>query len=435
MEFDADWDAKNLLVVFCVTCMKRDAQLIAAMTVNVSLWWCLRKYWRLVIVTFTNDDDVQEKLQEHLKLAIESGNVVLASGGEAGRLLAVGGNLTHRPEWMPETPLNFGSAESQKQAGSVMPPLIYWHASVAKNSSHMAAIFAFEGEKKLLINLDCDQLVPAAYVRAALNAYSNNYEVKGFCLSCSDNGALTGRLGYHADDFLHINGYDERGPPSSGQDLDIRRRMDMMARQNGLNPKVTHVWLNTKELCGVALPNDFADTSIVHDRGYSKVVNCDPAILATLNTEPSKLWTEMKEKSQDYWKKLWHYCVIRRNLDVSKEKAGLGSWWAITARRFTRPENMLLSSPANVSSAAASQGDVDMPPVGLELQSGRQVPQRAQSMECCEKAITVEVLTIGVAEMKWKFDTSISSLGRRSEHGYCVLLDVVVTSCTFRITP
>ena len=59
MELDDDWDAKNLLVVFCVTCMRRDAQLIAAMTVNVSLWWSLRKYWRLVIVTFTKDEDVQ----------------------------------------------------------------------------------------------------------------------------------------------------------------------------------------------------------------------------------------------------------------------------------------------------------------------------------------------------------------------------------------
>ena len=128
--------------------MRRDAQLIAAMTVNVTLWWSLRKYWRLVIVTFTQDDDVQEELQKHLKLAIESGNVVVASGGETGQLLAIGGNLTCRPTWMPETPLNFGPAGSQKQASSVMPPLIYWHASVAKNSSHMAAIFAFKDAKK-----------------------------------------------------------------------------------------------------------------------------------------------------------------------------------------------------------------------------------------------------------------------------------------------
>ena len=147
MELDDDWDAKNLLVVFCVTCMRRDAQLIAAMTVNVSLWWSLRKYWRLVIVTFTKDEDVQEMLQKHLKLAIESGNVVLASGGETGHLLAVGGNLTCRPTWMPEMPQNFGPAGSQKQENSVMPPLLFWHASVAKNSSHMAAIFAFKDEK------------------------------------------------------------------------------------------------------------------------------------------------------------------------------------------------------------------------------------------------------------------------------------------------
>ena len=147
MERFDDFDAKNLLVVFCVTCMKRDAQLIAAMTVNVTLWWSLRKYWRLVIVTFAKDDDVQEELQKHLKLAVESGNVVLASCGEAGHLLAVGGNLTCTPTWMPERPHNFGPAGSQKQAGSVMPCLQFWHASVAKNSSHMAAIFAFQGEK------------------------------------------------------------------------------------------------------------------------------------------------------------------------------------------------------------------------------------------------------------------------------------------------
>ena len=251
--------------------------------------------------------------------------------------------------------------------------------------------------------------------------------MKGFCLSCAENGPFTGRLGYHADDFLDINGYDEKGPPSSGQDVDIRKRMESLAKQKGLDPKLTHVWLYTKEICGVALPNDFENTTTVHDRGYSKVVNCDPVLLATLNTEQDNLWNAMKINGQQYWKKLWQHSVIRRNLDVSKEKAGLGSWWALTARSLTRPENMFLSCPANVPSAAASQGDVDMPPVGLELQSGRQVPQRAQSMECCEKAITVEVLTIGAAELKWKFDTSISSLGRRSEHA--IVCSWVLSSC------
>ena len=64
-----------------------------------------------------------------------------------------------------------------------------------------------------------------SHVRAALNEYWKNYEVKGFCLSCAENGPFTGRLGYHADDFLDIRGYDEKGPPSSGQDVDIRKRM------------------------------------------------------------------------------------------------------------------------------------------------------------------------------------------------------------------
>ena len=83
-----EYDVNDLCIVFCVTCLRREEQLLTAMMLNLSLWWSLRKYWRLVIVTFAEDKDVQRQLQQLMKLPIEAGNVVLCSGGESGLQLA-----------------------------------------------------------------------------------------------------------------------------------------------------------------------------------------------------------------------------------------------------------------------------------------------------------------------------------------------------------
>ena len=64
------------------------------MMLNLSLWWSLRKYWRLVIVTFAEDKDVHRDLQRLMRLPIETGNVVLCSGGECGKQLAANKNAS-----------------------------------------------------------------------------------------------------------------------------------------------------------------------------------------------------------------------------------------------------------------------------------------------------------------------------------------------------
>ena len=131
-----EFDENNVRVIFCVTCLKREQQLMAAMAMNVCLWWTLRKYWRLVIVTFCNDATLQADLQKLLKVPIESGNVVLASGGTAGEQISQPGKPTDRPGWMPRLP-----GEKKEKVWSkmtAMPKLEFWHASVAKNSAHMA---------------------------------------------------------------------------------------------------------------------------------------------------------------------------------------------------------------------------------------------------------------------------------------------------------
>ena len=99
------YDADDLRIIFCVTCFKREDQLVAAMMVNISLWWSLRKYWRLVIVTFADDWQVQRQLQRLMKLPTDTGNVVLASGGDTGQHLARSMSVTDRPFFMPQQPL------------------------------------------------------------------------------------------------------------------------------------------------------------------------------------------------------------------------------------------------------------------------------------------------------------------------------------------
>ena len=130
-------------MIFCVTCLGREDQLLTATLVNCPLWWTMRAHWRLVIVTFGEDERAVRMLRDLAAPAIASGNLVLASGGKAGVARAMSGAVVaprDMPHWMPEKP-NPSVCESEKEASrGGMPRLQYWHASVAKNTSHMVGI-------------------------------------------------------------------------------------------------------------------------------------------------------------------------------------------------------------------------------------------------------------------------------------------------------
>ena len=185
---------------------------------------------------------------------------------------------------------------------------------VLRRTLHMALLALHSPVKSLLVNLDCDQIVPTAYVEAALQAFHQHQDTVGFCLVCSAMGALTGRLGYRMIDFVGIGGYDEAGPPSSGQDVDIRRRLTFLAEKVGVTRSAGAVWLESREVCGVALPNDFGDITKANDRGYSKVRNCDPDVLSKLGCDATRMWETMRTRSQSYWDKLWKKKDIYRSL-------------------------------------------------------------------------------------------------------------------------
>ena len=413
----SEYDATDLRLVFCVTCLRREIQLVTAMVLNVSLWWSLRKYWRLVIVTFADDNVLQCELQELLKLPIETGNVVLCSGGDCGKQLAAKKMATDRPDWMPRL-------STDVPAGGIvcspvqMPFMNYWHACTAKNSSHQAGIYCFPGRGSLLINLDCDQVVPIAYVEAALQTFHQNRKLTGFCLCCEAAGALTGRLGYRQEDFIFIGGYDEDGPPSAGQDVDIRTRLFQHGANRGCKPKEVK-WLKTTEVCGCALPNDFRDITPNHDRGKSKIVNCDPHFLDKFGCDLTKVWETMRVSSwKAYWKPLLDKQVIVRNVDVKSKKAGLGAWWVVIARNVGSHLDTQYFDEAHGRPAAGS-ADVDMvnqAPIAARVSSGP-----AQLLVGRDVGIPVKIFIVGASEMQYKTRTRISSLGR--SNGY----DVVVS--------
>ena len=191
-------------VLFCVTCFKREEQLKKALPLNLVCLAPYRHSVKIVLVTFGPDQALQDWLQNELAWALEEGLLKLGSGGEASDL------GTDSP------------AGSWATRDGHIPRLTSWHASVAKNTSHKAAIYfaAKSLEKTLLVNLDGDNLVGPEYLAAVAKtalASKNSWHGKACTAVTCGVGALTGRMAYWALDFLAICGYDqERGVRPSG---------------------------------------------------------------------------------------------------------------------------------------------------------------------------------------------------------------------------
>ena len=181
-------------VVFCISSYRREQQLKKALPLNLACLAPYRQQVRVVVVTFGPDVGLQEWLRSNLEWAVEEGLLQLASGGDASGTAppAHVGSWSHRPGML------FGA----------------WHASVAKNTSHLVALQTCKKDlsKTLLINLDNDNLVGNSYlsasVEAALSCKRNWHGGACPAVSCG-TGSLTGRLAYWALDFCALYGYDQ----------------------------------------------------------------------------------------------------------------------------------------------------------------------------------------------------------------------------------
>ena len=105
--------------------------------------------------------------------------------------------------------------------------------------------------------------------------------------------------------------------------------------------------------------------------------------------------------------------MIKRNTFLGGLKHTIGSWWVVTARTEIPTEDSQFDRQSSVAAAVSSQEDEDIQlDDGLELRSPRHVPQKAQSSVWLDTGMTVQVFIIGAAELKWKIDSRIASLGR-----------------------
>jgi hypothetical protein len=181
-------------VTFCVCSFKREEQLKKALPLNLACLAPYRHQVRVVVVTFGPDAALQEWLMSRLAWAVEGGWLQLAPGGNApGTALPA-----HVGRWVQKAGVEFEA----------------WHASVAKNSSHLVALMTSQKDlsKTLLVNLDNDNLVGVAYLGAVAEAAltCKNSWHGGACPSIGcGSGSLTGRLAYWALDFCAVFGYDQ----------------------------------------------------------------------------------------------------------------------------------------------------------------------------------------------------------------------------------
>lgn len=201
--------------------------------------------------------------------------------------------------------------------------LRYWHASTAKNTSHMFAISSEIARRRrpagslpptarlvasasssssiwaaeppnvkqveavlrnlALINCDCDNVFDDEFVVGTLEALMAARQVSAASVQAApplcpaayasgDQACLTGRVAYWASDFLRIGGYDEEpGVVGSGyQDRDICLRLQKATGNSGAKrglPLTKSVGLGVKNRIGATTKED---------RGPIKVENCNP---------------------------------------------------------------------------------------------------------------------------------------------------------------
>ena len=203
VEAPAPWhDSERLQeVLFCVTSYHREDQLKKTLALNLACLAPYRRHVQVVLVTFGPDTDLQHWARTSLRWAVEQKLLRLAASGTAPEQLAEDGRWREKPG---------------KQ-------FLSWHAAVAKNTSHAAALkdSSYDLDKTLLVNLDNDNLLGISYLgataEAALACKSSWHGRACPAITCG-TGSLTGRLAYWALDFAALGGYDEEaGSSPSGQ--------------------------------------------------------------------------------------------------------------------------------------------------------------------------------------------------------------------------
>ena len=346
-------------VVSISTNMGRTKQALVAHLFNAVTSFAYLVHMKFVLACFGEDEEAVNLLRTIFAPLINLGVFIIASGGAAGIRMSKVREVRDMPLWMPHLP------EQVVLPGQVpMPYQQHWHSSICKNAAHMVARHLYAAHAHLYINTDCDNFWPTVYLDNIVSIFLNSEHKTGLMIKPAGNvdGGLTGRMAYRPEDFWRIGGYDELLSPSGGQDVQLKSRLGLYAAKEGTGP-ANHS-IKGYALCGGCFPNDFSNTRVRHDRGWSKVCNVDPAVLASFCLPPEKIWHKMNAVN---WTKNIGPSLTNGQWESNRKmqdgKAQLGCWWNIMPKcRVIKPdviENVPLiqwpstSDPSSSSAAAA----------------------------------------------------------------------------------
>lgn len=165
-----------LTVALCIATMNRLWQLRRALPLNLLHCWPHRKWVRIHVVDFGSTDTTQEWLLRRCQAAIDCGLLVVYASDQ----------------------------------------LPFWHASVAKNTSHMVAT------EDILVNLDGDNLIGPGF---PIDVVKHFFEYGHTGLQYHDMEGTCGRIACYRTHFHMLRGYDEDSLPMGAQDVDLVHRL------------------------------------------------------------------------------------------------------------------------------------------------------------------------------------------------------------------
>jgi hypothetical protein len=303
------------------TCFGRYEQAMTALAVNITVTWRFRDRLHYTLVTFGDDNAPSRELQDFLRPAIECGMLTLASGGTRLVAALATGEAVAMPLHMRHM-----VAGATREAEPRVERLAFWHASIGKNTAHEAALWADSTSVQppwLVCNLDCDNIVTADYIRQNFRHFAEGNR-PGAITTCGAGtaGALTGRMCYRHVDFAALGGYDEACLPMGGQDVDYKKRTDILRRRT-INPGHS-LDLTTAHVCGGALPND-PDRRV--DRGEAKIAHVDPALR---RLPYGRTWNAMNLYN---WQQFFGPRLRAGEMERNVGNTCIGAQWGVVAGR------------------------------------------------------------------------------------------------------
>jgi hypothetical protein len=155
----------------------------------------------------------------------------------------------------------------------------FWHASVAKNTSHRVA------EEEVLVNVDADNLVGPDFPVDVVKHFQQGYTV----LQYEWGQGTCGRIAYRRQDFMKLRGYDEDAHPMGAQDVDLVSRLKELpgaSMRKTKVPKFSQAIVNTQA---------------------QKICCCDPSIKLR--------WGQMDSENREAFKRRRSNGELVRNRD------------------------------------------------------------------------------------------------------------------------